>query len=159
MSRSNIVLTGFMGSGKSTIGRELAKRLDRFFIDTDTLIEMNEGMSIPEIFISKGEDYFREIEKNIAPKLARSLRECVISTGGGYVVSADPRKFGIVFYLRCDFETIKARVRVHNHPRPLFKSEEEAFKLYSLRLPMYEKYADFIIDSNENTVENILSHL
>lgn len=159
MTSSNIVLTGFMGSGKSTIGRELAKRLDRFFIDTDTLIEMNEGISIPEIFNTKGEAYFREIERRIAPKLAKSLNNCIISTGGGYVSSADPREFGKVFYLRCDFETIKARVRVHSHPRPLFKSDEEAFKLYSSRLPMYEKYADIIIDSNEETLESILSYI
>jgi len=148
-----------MGSGKSTIGRELARRLDRFFIDTDTLIEMNEGMGITEIFKVKGEPYFRDIERRIAPKLAKSINDCIISTGGGYVSSADPREFGRVFYLRCDFETIKARVRVHDHPRPLFKSEEEAFRLYSSRLPIYEKYADVIIDSNEDTLENILSHL
>jgi len=153
----NIVLIGFMGSGKSTVGRELAKRLDRFFIDTDVLIEMNEGMSISKIFETSGIPYFRDIEKNIATKMASSFSNCIISTGGGYVTSTDPRVFGMTFYLKCNFETIKNRVKTHEHPRPLFQDENQAYKLYLERLPLYEKYANFIIEEDEleKSVEKI----
>lgn len=147
-----------MASGKSTIGWELAKKLDRFFIDTDTLIEMNEGLSIPDIFETHGTSYFREIEKNIAPKLAECFSKCVISTGGGYVTSANPRDFGKVFYLECSFEAIKKRIAKHDHPRPLFKNEKQAQELYKERLPLYEKYADFTINTSDS-IENIIDFI
>lgn len=155
---NNIVLIGFMASGKSTIGRALAKKIDKFFIDTDTLIEMNEGLSIPDIFKTHGVEYFRNIEKHIAPKLAESFQSCVISTGGGYVTSANPREFGTVFYLECGFETIKKRIAAHDHPRPLFKNEEQAKALYRERLPLYEKYADYTINTSDS-LENIINFI
>src|SRR5688572_15249289 len=81
----NIILTGFMGTGKSTVGRRLARRLGWTFVDTDELIEQREGRSIPDIFAQDGEPAFRDLETELARDLANSKNQ-VIATGGGMVL-------------------------------------------------------------------------
>ena len=85
LPRENIVLVGFMGSGKSTVGRLVAKRLRFRFLDTDQLIVNRAGMPITEIFAQRGEEHFRDLETAALESL-ENLRQCVISTGGGAVV-------------------------------------------------------------------------
>ncbi len=79
--KSNIVLTGFMGSGKTTVGRKLSKELDMEFVDTDAIIEKKMNMPITDIFVKYGEKYFRDIETETA-KETENMKNCVISTGG-----------------------------------------------------------------------------
>jgi shikimate kinase len=155
--KKNIVLIGFMGSGKSTVARELGKRLKADVLASDALIEHKEGQTIHEIFESKGEDYFRDLEQGIIKDLA--LREgIVIDCGGGIVLRKDNLKNlkanGIVFYLQASPEVIYQRIKHEKH-RPLLQVSDPLGRikeLYNQRLPLYNQ-ADFTIDANGATIE------
>ncbi len=142
----NIILIGFMGSGKTTVGKILAKNLNFNFIDTDELIEKNESMTIPKIFEIYGENYFRKCENKILNNL-KNVNKCVISTGGGFPVYLKKinilKSLGIIFYLHANCETLLKRVKSSN--RPLLKN---FFNLYRTRLPYYKKISDFKIDTD-----------
>jgi len=120
-AQSNVVLTGFMGTGKSTIGRLLAHRLGRRFVDTDQLIESRHG-PIPEIFASEGEARFREIERDVAAELA-AQHDLVIATGGGLLL--DPVNAealgatGTVLCLVASVDELASRLRAGAEHRPL----------------------------------------
>lgn len=123
----NIILTGFMASGKTTIGTELAKMLGFAFADTDSMIQKEEGRTIPEIFASDGEEYFRNAETEIAKKTA-NMSGTVVSTGGGMVLRRENveymRKNGIVFYLDTDFDVIVRRLE-NAEGRPLADGQDK----------------------------------
>jgi 3-dehydroquinate synthase len=139
----NIVLTGMMGTGKSTVGMELARLTGLLFVDADTVIEKRLGMAIPEIFRRLGEARFREEEKRLAGELCR-LRNCVIATGGGMVL--DPRsrkaleKSGHLVCLMAEPRTIARRVGVgsppprpsHGHSRPLLEGSDGLSRIEQL---------------------------
>ncbi|VAW36354.1 Shikimate kinase I [hydrothermal vent metagenome] len=123
----NIVLTGFMGVGKSAVGRRLASALGLDFVDTDELIEEQEGRSIAAIFEASGEPYFRGIEEQLVKGITSSMQGVVLSTGGGMVISPVNREllaeWGTVVTLSAGVEEIVKRVgRARN--RPLIDSAE-----------------------------------
>lgn len=160
MSASNIVLIGFMGSGKSTIGRLLAKESDGYFLDTDSMIESLEGQSIAEIFHDKGEAYFRGLENETVHWLKDNVQNAIISTGGGMLVYCDELKeVGRIVYLDVPFETIMSRMNGSElDKRPLFKDVREAEKIYYERDRVYRDKADIIIDASAD-MKTVLSTL
>lgn len=147
---NNIVLIGFMGSGKSSIGRALAKQKNMYFIDTDALIESFEGQKIRDMFEQKGEAYFRECEKNCFAWLSDNVSNAVISTGGGMTTVIDDfSKLGKTIYLKVDFEILLERLKAEEFDkRPLFADVEFARKIFDTREPLYTQKADLIVDAN-----------
>ncbi len=163
-----IVLTGFMGTGKTSVGRELSGKLGYEFIDTDVLIEEKEGKTIPQIFKEKGEEYFRELEKTTVAEISK-IRNAVIATGGGVIKNSENVKNlawrGIIVWLKADPEIILKRVMNEGGKRPLLDVEEpliEINKLLAERLPLYEQ-ADAFVDTNyitpEKTADEIMKKL
>jgi shikimate kinase len=139
----NIVLAGFMGTGKTTIGRRLADRLNLRFVDMDVVIESREGCAISDIFRLKGEPHFRELEAKLARELAAQTGQ-VIATGGGVVLNpANISAFsqtGLVVCLRATPETILARVGRAVH-RPLLETPDKEARIRALlasRQPFYD---------------------
>jgi len=159
LSLNNIILTGFMGSGKSTVGRILAKEINSYFLDTDVLIETFENRKISEIFEKFGEKKFRKMEKQCFDWIKRDVKNTVISVGGGFpVFIPEIKEAGIVIYLKVDFEDILKRMdKKELQKRPLFKDIEKAKELYDYRNKIYEKLADYIIENSdlEKTIKTI----
>jgi len=151
----NIILTGFMGTGKTAVGRRLAMLLNMELIDVDTEIEKSQQMTINEIFRQFGEPRFREIETEMIQKLSER-KDVIISTGGGAVLKQKNmdalRKQGIIICLMALPQTILKRTS-HNSNRPLLKVEdpfEKIKELLNFRKPFYEK-ADILIDTEDKT--------
>ena len=134
MKTSNIILVGFMGTGKTSTGRVVASRLGRDFVDMDDLIEQREKRSVPDIFAQSGEPHFRGLERALASELA-SRTNLVIAPGGGIVLNpaniSDFEKTGMVFCLRARPETILARVGHETH-RPLLQGGDKLQKIRDL---------------------------
>ncbi len=145
-----------MGSGKSSVGRLLAKERSSYFLDTDAMIESAEGRSIQTIFDQNGEGYFRKLEEQTVVWLKENVNDAVISTGGGMLVYCEQLKdVGTVVYLRVPFETIVSRMDMAElEKRPLFKDINKAEAMYQERNSIYEQRADIIIDADAdlNTV-------
>lgn len=148
----NIVLIGFMGTGKSSTGRLLAGRLGRPFIDVDRKIECESGLTAGEIFARHGEAYFRTLEKNAIARVSRH-RKAVIATGGGAVLDPDNmarlRAGGVVVCLTASVQTILERTG-RRSTRPLLARhdrEEIVARLLAERAPLYAQ-ADFVIDTS-----------
>lgn len=167
LPRSNIFLTGFMGAGKSTVGRRLAQRLGYCFADLDQLIVAREGRPISEIFAAHGESYFRDCEAAVLNAQA-GTEHTVFATGGGIVGRSGNRalmkQLGQVVYLRASWPTLEQRL-ARSSGRPLADPQqgwEKIRQLWQSRLPWYEE-ADLVIDSDHLTVPEvvraIISHL
>jgi shikimate kinase len=144
-----IILIGFMGSGKTTVAKELSKRLGIGRIEMDAeVVRLSGRKDVNEIFEKDGEIKFRELEIEFA-KSIRDLKEGIISTGGGVVqnkiILDILRENAEVIYLQLSFEKI-TKILANDETRPLFKDREKAKKLFELRRPLYEAYADVIID-------------
>ncbi len=147
-----VYLTGFMGSGKSTVGRRLAHRLGSQFLDLDQEIERRAGMTVREIFERLGEPAFRQMEHEALLATAEypNVADVVVATGGGTVTfEANARwigRQGIAVWVNPAFATIVARIGgLGKHDRPLFRDEAQALALYRERLPAYRK-ADLTVD-------------
>jgi shikimate kinase len=149
----NVVLIGFMGTGKSSVGRELARRWGFRFLDTDSIIRNQFGKPISEIFSIFGEPFFRDQEFNTLTDLLHCHRS-VIATGGGIVIQ--PRnvdllgKLGTTIWLKADQATIFERVSRNKH-RPLLQTadpEATIARLLVERGPLYEAAADLVVDSS-----------
>jgi len=161
MITKNIVLTGFMGCGKTTVGKVLAQKLVKKFIDVDVKIERSAGMSIKDIFANFGEEHFRKLESDEIEKIS-SQNNCVVATGGGVVLNAKNicalRKNGIIVYLKCGMEKIEQNLS-DDLSRPLLQSGfDAAYRLYAEREALYEN-CDIIIDAGggvDEIVEKIL---
>jgi len=149
-----------MGSGKSSVGKALAKKSDYYFLDTDAMIESSEGKEIDAIFKEKGEDYFRCLEEDTVKWLRSNVKNAIISTGGGMLVYCEALKeVGKVVYLRVPFETIMSRMNATElSKRPLFKDVVKAKAIYNERNAIYEKKADLIINA-DSTFEEVLTRL
>ncbi|MBI5253497.1 MAG: shikimate kinase [Euryarchaeota archaeon] len=159
----NIVLTGFMGAGKSSVGRKLAERLGMSVVDTDELIERSAGMRIFEIFSRYGEQHFRELEKKAVAE-ASKLESYVIITGGGVVLREENvknlRKNGIIIYLHAKPDVIYSRIKHETH-RPLLQVKEPTKKIKELlefRAPYYANN-DFMVDTSDLTVEQVVEEI
>lgn len=160
LSVTNIVLIGFMGSGKSSIGRVLAKEKKSYFLDTDAMIESAEGKTIQALFDEEGEAYFRELEKQTVHWLHKNVQDAVISTGGGMLVYCEELKeVGKIVYLKVPFKTILSRMTPRElEKRPLFKDLSKAEEMYRERNTIYEQRADTIIDADAE-IETVLSRV
>ncbi len=147
---NNIVLCGFMGSGKTVVGKELAKILGVKFVDTDELIEEEQGVAIKAIFAAHGEDYFRDLEYEMCKKVAE-MNGVVVSTGGGAMTfkrNVDAIKEGSkVVFLDASFDVICDRIG-DSTTRPLFQDKEKAKKLYDERKDKYLFAADYVINGD-----------
>ncbi len=146
----NIVLVGFMGAGKSSVGRILARRLGRCFVETDDMITAKEGRSIPDIFADKGEAHFRRLEEETLGLLALK-RSDIIATGGGLPCRdgrpAALRALGTVIWLSGDFNTLYQRAqRAGERPLLAGRSRDEVETLYRSREPFYRQ-ADLTVDT------------
>ena len=132
--KKNIILVGFMGTGKSATGRVVAKRLDRTFVDMDAVIEERAGRKISEIFKNDGESRFREMERELVKELAAGENQ-VIAAGGGVVLNPDNiaefSRTGVVVCLKATPAVVLERVNGHNH-RPLLEGGEKAERILRL---------------------------
>ncbi|MFN3966602.1 MAG: shikimate kinase [Endomicrobiia bacterium] len=156
----NIVLTGFMGTGKTVIGKLLAQKLSWEYIDTDELIEKRENMKISDIFATKGEPYFRKIETEVVKDVSKKDK-CVISTGGGVVLKEENmialEKNGIIINLSASPEIIFERTS-KDKSRPLLNKEnpkEEIMKLLNFRAPYYDRCALKINTDDSDPEKNV----
>jgi shikimate kinase len=152
--RTNIVLIGFMGSGKTSIGRLVAQRLGFQFVDTDAVIVERVGMQISEIFASYGEKWFRE-QESAALRSLGILNRALVSTGGGIILRPENRELlrdlGFVVWLTASEEVIFERVS-RNKKRPLLQTDDPratVHELLELRRPLYETAAQLTVDSTE----------
>ena len=153
MMTKNIVLIGFMGTGKSSCGKSLATRLGCAFIDLDKYIESKEKMSIPEIFAAKGEAYFREKEREAVREVVQR-KGAVIATGGGTIKDeenfAAMKERGVIVCLSADVDTILQRT-ARRGERPLLDAQMDRRKavedLLASRKAMYAR-ADFTVDTS-----------
>ena len=157
----NFFLIGLMGSGKTTVGKQLALRMHKQFYDSDHEIVARMGVSITTIFEIEGEEKFRERESQVIKDLTLQ-HNIVLATGGGAVLQENNRrnlqKNGIVIYLHASVETILERTRF-DRSRPLLQTENPGQKiqeLYTQRDPLYREIADIVIDANEVFLPNLI---
>lgn len=155
-----VYLIGFMGSGKSTIGQEIARLLERSWIDLDAYIEERQKMPIRDLFKQYGEPYFRDLECAALEALS-DQKNCVVSTGGGIIVTPKNAAFlkkQKTFYLKWDFETLFNRIS-QDPNRPLARSYQEVKDLYQSRERLYEEAAWKVIASEGKSVEALTKEI
>lgn len=161
-----IYLVGFMGAGKTTIGRELAARIEAPFFDLDELVESAEKMSIKDIFAQHGEPYFRKRERDIL-RSTHYLEDAVIATGGGTFTFEDNIQFiqleGLSVFLSAPYALLRTRIGDKAAERPMFRDDVAAHELYNARLRFY-KMCDVTLEIREEEtpseiVERIVLHL
>lgn len=160
----NIIFVGPMGSGKTTIGRQLAKQLHREFFDSDHEIENKTGANIPLIFELEGEEGFRKRETAMLDFL--TLKDgVVLATGGGAVLSSENRSMlrerGHVIYLSATIEQLWERTRLDKN-RPLLQTEnprEKIASLIELRDPLYREVADIVIDTGNGNIKSTIKQI
>ncbi len=160
---NNIYLTGFMATGKSSVGQEIARHLKCDFLDLDELIEQQEGKSIPDIFKEKGEPYFRSLEKRFLEEISRKDKQ-VISCGGGIVIDPDNirlmKRAGVMVCLTAKPEVILERTRKFFH-RPLLNTpnpQERICFLLAERQKFYDQ-ADIIVDTSAISVKQVAAQV
>ncbi len=161
----NVILIGFMGCGKTTVGLRLSYRLRRTVIDTDKEIEREEKRTISDIFAADGEAYFRDRETDCLKKLSGNTAGQIISVGGGLPLREENRRLlhelGQVFYLRAKGETIYERLKDDN-TRPLLQGDDPLTKIRTLldeRDPYYREAADVVIAVDGKSFEQILDEI
>ena len=160
----NIVLCGMMGVGKSSVGIRIAEKTGRRWYDTDIVITDRFGR-ISDIFEYYGEAHFRALETDVVKELA-GMDGLVISTGGGLVLKYENtdllKKNGRIFFMRASFETLLGRVRA-DETRPLLKDNgkiaEKLGELLAERTPVYEAVADFIVDTDNKSVDEVADEI
>ncbi len=159
MKRKNIVLCGFMGSGKSTIGKLLSRKMGMAFIDLDAYIEKKENKSVTQIFADSGEEYFRQLEKNAVKELAYK-KSVILATGGGTLTfrenvdtlrNADNK----IILLDLPVEVVAQRLK-GDTKRPLLNrpdKEQVMRELYEKRLPLYRSAADIVVNAANSPMQ------
>lgn len=163
-NRSNIYLVGLMGAGKTTIGRQLARRLGRRFYDSDHEIVARTGVAIPTIFEIEGEEGFRRRESQTIAELT-STSDIVLATGGGVVLNPENRRLlhdtGWVVYLNVPPGMLYERTR-HDRNRPLLRVDDPLGKLeelHALRDPLYREVAHLVVDGSNLVASGIVHYL
>lgn len=163
--RNSLILIGYMGSGKTSVGHRLARRLKLPFWDTDQLIEEKEGLSIGEIFSTQGEEAFRQMETCCLRRLMEDGSAGVISVGGGTPLREENRRLlkemGRVYYLKAEPATIFERVK-SDDTRPLLQTEnprERIEEMLKQREPAYISGADRVIRVENKSVEEIAEEI
>ena len=158
MGRKSIVLCGFMGCGKSTIGSLLARKMGMAFVDMDSYIEKKEGKSVSEIFAQSGEEHFRMLEREAAKELA-GKKGLVIATGGGTLTFRENvdtlRKRGSIVLLDLPVEAVEERLK-YDTTRPLLARPDKSEvirELYNKRLPLYREAADISVDASNSPMQ------
>ena len=161
---NNIILVGLMGAGKSTIGRSLAKRLNKVFFDSDRVIEERTGVDIATIFEIEGEQGFRDREAQVIEELCQ-MNDIVLATGGGGVLREENRenmkKFGHVVYLCTTAELLYSRIR-YDKSRPLMQTSnplDTLKKLLQGREPYYKEVSDLIITTGKQKATVIVRRI
>lgn len=153
--KSNIVLIGMAASGKSTTGVVLAKTIQKNFVDTDLYIQQRTGKTLQDILNQDGIEAFKEIEADVLTGV--NEKDSVISTGGSAVYYPEAMKAlgenGIIVYLNVPLEVIEERLSNIKTRGVILKKGETIEDLYNYRKPMYEKYADIVIDAGYTTLE------
>ncbi len=149
MVYDNIILIGFMGSGKTSVGKILAKKLFKKFVDVDTVIETEENASVTKIFKNKGEAYFRNLEQQCINKLTEKKGQ-IIATGGGLPIYSTIPEKSLIVYIDADFDVILERLSERERQkRPLLQDENRARALFNERIDTYKKLATFQVDANQ----------
>jgi shikimate kinase len=157
LHRGNLFLVGLMGAGKSTLGRQIARRLTKRFVDADHELEERLGVTIPTIFEIEGESGFRDREEAVIDDLTQ-LSDIVLATGGGAVLRAASRERlrqnGTVIYLFAEPGVLWDRVQ-HSRHRPMLQTEDprqRIYDLYAQRDPLYREVADHVIPSDREAM-------
>jgi shikimate kinase len=154
--QDRIFLVGFMGVGKTTVGKALAEKLNYQFIDLDDLIQAATGKTVPDIFAELGEPYFRKCETDML-QTCKTLEKTIIALGGGAYVSAENRKIiqslGPAIWLDCPLAVIISRINFDGS-RPLARGEDELLKLLAQRMPAYAQ-ADYRVSVGDKKVEAV----
>lgn len=163
--RNNIILIGFMGCGKTSFGKWLAKHCGMQFVDTDAYIEQSQDRLIKDIFASEGEEYFRDLETAALKSLCSSLTDTVVSAGGGLPLREENRRhlqtLGTVVYLRTSQEELAKRLSQDN-TRPLLAGghvEGKIAALLTAREPVYLSAAEWILDTDGQSFEELYGQL
>ena len=159
MKRKNIVLCGFMGSGKSTIGNLLSKKMGMAFIDLDAYIEKKENKSVSQIFADSGEEYFRQLEKNAVKELAYK-KSVILATGGGTLTFREnvdilKNAGNKIILLDLPVEVVEQRLQ-GDTKRPLLNrpdKEKVMRELYEKRLPLYRSAADIVVNAANSPLQ------
>ena len=149
MVYDNIVLIGFMGSGKTSVGKSLARQLYKDFMDVDSIIEAEQNSSITDIFENKGEAYFRSLEQKCINELTQKTGQ-IIATGGGLPIYSSIPEKSLIINIDADFDVILERLSAkERNKRPLLQDESRARALFDQRIDTYREQAHFSVDANQ----------
>lgn len=164
MKKTNIILIGFMGCGKTSVGTKLAKVFDYEFLDTDAMIEEEQGITISEIFETKGEPAFRDMETEMIKKIAKRT-SCVFSTGGGLPMRDENaellKQAGLVIFLKTSVDTTLERLK-GDTTRPLLQGDnvrEKVEELMGKRMAKYEAAAEHVIVCDDKSFYEIIKEV
>lgn len=162
---SNICLIGFMGCGKSTIAYKLSYHLQTPFVDTDRMIEHEQGCTVSDIFAKFGEEHFRNLETRCLQKLIREKRNVIVATGGGIPLREENvtllHDIGKVIYLYCTPETLYEHLK-SDTSRPLLRCEDPKAKIRNMlmeRDPIYRRAADYVVSTEGKELPQIIEEI
>lgn len=158
-----IILIGFMGAGKTTVGKKLATSLGLSFLDLDQFLEAETGRRIKDIFKEDGEEMFRSIETKMLRRALSTKSDIVLATGGGIITKEENKRLlekeEKIFYLKADYNTLYHRL-LKDTSRPLLLAEDREAKIKSLlelRLPKYENLAKYTVETDGKAVDEIVA--
>ena len=161
MNKNNIVLIGMPGAGKSTVGVVLAKVIGHKFVDSDLVIQETYGKLLHELITERGLEGFLEIENQVNAEL--QMTKSIIATGGSVIYGKEAmehlKEIGLVVYLKLSLESIADRLGDLQQRGVALKDGWGLKELYEERVPLYEKYADFIIDCEEKSIRQITEEI
>ncbi len=156
MEKTNIILIGMPGVGKSTAGVILAKVIGYQFVDADLLIQEQEGRKLSQIIADVGVDGFVKVEERVNASI--DTKRCVIATGGSVVYGAEAmehlREIGTVIYLKSSFRILRKRLRNLRSRGVVLKEGQTLRDIYEERVPLYEKYADIVVNQDYKSIED-----
>lgn len=157
--KDNLLFVGFMGCGKTTIARTYAKKYNKFFLDTDSLIKDKFNLEISEFFKTYGEKKFRKEEKKLVSFLT-CVQNCSIASGGGFIEQKKIKNIGTIVYLKASFDYLLQRLNKEELAiRPLFLNTSDAKVLFDQRVKKYEKKADIIINIENKSIKELIKEI